>query len=815
MDTDKRLRKNDRKRWIDLKIKTKIVMIVLLVMTISVASISIFTYLSTIQNTRNISGDALVILGDVVVDKTAMIIQQSAMNLEVLALSPDIIELVEAANLKEQVLTDEDIKNLDEAWKENDVNINELASGIQNNALSDRLRYYLKSFPENIEVFITSKKGLNVAMTNRTSDYLQSDESWWKYCYNNGDSTTYIADVEYDASTEAYAINIAVPIFDIDNKETIGILRSTVNVSLLFDTISQIKIGKTGGVTLIDRNNTVLYSKNLEMLMQKAPEWMQDFTSGENRWSTQYSDLNGHDALLAYSQLKGDYSEKLRWKIFLDQDLTELEAPVRKVLINNIIIAAIVAIILAGFGFWMANSISQPIMGIAYAAKNLSIGDLNRNVDKKIKRSLENRRDEIGIAGQGLLGTEEYMIKMATIAQEISIGNLTQDIEPQSDTDELGFAFQRMVQDLRESISTVTVNADSVFDASENLALAADQASKATIQIAATIQDVARSTNQQATSISQTSASVDQMTQSIYNISKGAQEQASTMSLVSDITAQMSRSIQQVADNADSVSKNAALATQAAFAGSNTVEETIEGMQSIKRKVDVSAQKVQEMGQRSDQISVIVQTIDDIASQTNLLALNASIEAARAGEHGKGFTVVAEEVRKLAERSSEATKEIGELVKAIQKTITEAVLAMTEGATEVDLGVSRANAAGEALNEILDAAKTVNQQAEQAAMEVGQMTEASIKLVTATDSVSAIIEENSSITEEMAANSNVVVQAIENIASISEENNASIEEVSAATEEMNAQAEEVTAAAQNLARLAENLRQFVNKFTLS
>ncbi len=244
------------------------------------------------------------------------------------------------------------------------------------------------------------------------------------------------------------------------------------------------------------------------------------------------------------------------------------------------------------------------------------------------------------------------------------------------------------------------------------------------------------------------------------------------------------------------------------------MEDTLEGMQKIKAKVGQSAKKVQEMGSRSDQIGDIVVTIEDIASQTNLLALNAAIEAARAGEAGKGFAVVADEVRKLAERSAASTKEIGGLIKDIQKTVGEAVLAMNEGAEEVENGVITANKAGYALTAILTAAEAVNQQAEQAAAAAEQMSASADELVTAVDSVSAVVEENTAATEEMAAASTEVTTAIENIASVSEENSAAVEEVSASAEEMSAQVQEVTAASQSLADLAKQLQDIVNQFKL-
>ncbi|MBP6208526.1 MAG: MCP four helix bundle domain-containing protein [Anaerolineales bacterium] len=479
------------------------------------------------------------------------------------------------------------------------------------------------------------------------------------------------------------------------------------------------------------------------------------------------------------------------------------------------IVVAVVAVVLAmGFGLVIANSIANPLAIVTRMSNLLSVGDLVRDVSDAEKDKVRLRKDEIGAIGKAFDALINYMQGMGAAATSIAGNDLTVMVKPNSEKDELGNAFAKMIAGLRDAVGQVASSANAVSAAAAQLASASEQSGDATRQIATTIQQVAQGITQQTTGVTKTSASVEQMNRAIEGVAKGAQEQASAISKASQVTSRISTAIEQVASNAQSVTRDSAEAASYSRNGAKTVQETIAGMEAIRTKVGLSATKVEEMGVRSEEIGAIVETIEDIASQTNLLALNAAIEAARAGEQGKGFAVVADEVRKLAERSSLATKEIAALIKGIQKTVNEAVGAMKDSASEVEAGVLRANSAGEVLKNILVAAESVYKQAEDAGGAAAKVSAAATELVEAVDAVSAVIEENTAATEEMAANSSELTQSIENIASVSEENSASVEEVSASTEEVSAQVEEVSASATSMMDMARQLAQIVARFKL-
>ncbi|MCE5284956.1 MAG: methyl-accepting chemotaxis protein [Pelosinus sp.] len=307
------------------------------------------------------------------------------------------------------------------------------------------------------------------------------------------------------------------------------------------------------------------------------------------------------------------------------------------------------------------------------------------------------------------------------------------------------------------------------------------------------MQRVHNSSEQLAASSEELTASADQSAQaanqvagSITEVAKGAEQQLSAADDTSAVVQQMSVSIQQVAANANEVAGQSAQAADKANEGNKSVDKAVKQMAHIEQTVTASAQVVAKLGERSKEIGQIVDAISGIAGQTNLLALNAAIEAARAGEQGRGFAVVAEEVRKLAEQSQDAAKQIAALIGEIQGDTDKAVVAMHDGTREVKLGADVVNASGQSFQEI-----------------TGLVTQ-----------VSGQVKEISAAIEQMASDSQQIVEGVKQIDNLSKKASGEAQAVSAATEEQSASVEEIASSSQSLSRLAQDLQQAVSKFQI-
>lgn len=262
------------------------------------------------------------------------------------------------------------------------------------------------------------------------------------------------------------------------------------------------------------------------------------------------------------------------------------------------------------------------------------------------------------------------------------------------------------------------------------------------------LSDVVRSIVGSADNLTRSSEILAANSHKIASNSDDAAAQIGTLAVASE---EMAATSNDVANNCTVAAEGSKQANGAALTGASVVQESVEVMHRIAERVKESAQTVERLGDRSNEIGEIVGTIEDIADQTNLLALNAAIEAARAGEQGRGFAVVADEVRALAERTTKATKEIGAMIKAIQQETREAVGSMEEGVAEVEKGTMEAAKSGKALEEILSQIGNVT-------MQVNQIATATEEQTATTNEISSNIHQ---ITEVMKASADEARESAE------------------------------------------------------
>jgi len=380
------------------------------------------------------------------------------------------------------------------------------------------------------------------------------------------------------------------------------------------------------------------------------------------------------------------------------------------------------AVIFGAFiAFFIARGISKPVSNMAEIAQEIATGDIQKDVELHSK-------DEIGQLASSFRQLIAYMKELAGAAERIAANDLTVEVSPKSDKDVLGNSFKTMTGNLTGMIRQLGQNADELVTAAT--------------EIASSAEEMSRGANDQNEQMGQVSSAIEEMTATIVESSKNAAE----------------------------ASDGARGASDTASSGGKVVSETVQGMQRIANVVRESAESIQKLATSADQIGEIIGVIDDIADQTNLLALNAAIEAARAGEQGRGFAVVADEVRKLAERTGKATGEITDMIKGIQTETKEAVQSMETGIQEVDKGRELADQAGNSLTEVVSGSQRVMDMIQQ---------------------IATASEEQSVAAEQISKN-------IEHIASITKETASGAEQSATAAEELN--------------RQAEGLRQMVGRF---
>ena len=373
---------------------------------------------------------------------------------------------------------------------------------------------------------------------------------------------------------------------------------------------------------------------------------------------------------------------------------------------TEIILITIGAFLIVIFlSVYLTRIIAKPIGMISKIANRISLGDLSQEINI-------NQKDEIGKLADSFKAMQKSMQEKASQAKAIAEGNLKININPLSDEDAMGTAFKIMVERLSSQINEIT-------DGVNVLA-------SSTSEIMASVTQMASSAAETATSVSETTTTVEEVKQ----------------------TAEVSN------HKAKEISESAIRTTEISREGTKAINNTIEGMNKVKQQMESIANMVVSLSEQSQAVGEITATVNDLAEQSNLLAVNAAIESAKAGEHGKGFTVVAQEIKNLAERSKDATAQVGGILKDIQKSVSSAVMATEEGGKAVVEGLKLTEISGKTIESLSDSVDEASNVMIQIAASSQQQLEGMDQMVSAMENIKESSVQAAASTQQSASSVN-------------------------------------------------------------
>ncbi len=567
-----------------------------------------------------------------------------------------------------------------------------LENDVSSTFSSNLIDYYQRVFGYRsyLSFELTNKYGAVVAATAKPDAYAEQGTAWWKGASANG---TYLGDMGVNNDAGTTGLTVAVEMTDPDGN-FIGALRAVlaaddlIRSSLLSSTrytTSELRLSR-GTEKLLFSTQTFQFEEDLTQspLYKQVRDGSGSFTAVEA----------GRPMFFAYDTTRNfTWIGRKNWVLLIGVDSAEVLGPIF-LLRNQIALASLILVILSiAAAYLISRSIVRPIREVRFAAAEIAVGNLTREL-------LVTSKDEIGSLMQSFVKMKGALVDVGSMAERIAEGDLTVELHERSEQDTISRALMNMRKSLRDQM--------------KGIANAANILAQSASEIFVTTKETAAAAAQMAGAVSETTTTVEQVKQT------------------SHLSNQKAERVAAGAQESVGVSRT----------GRESVKKALSLMQDIQDRIAYIAESSVQLGEESQTIEEIIVMVNGLSDQSNLLAVNAAIEAAKAGEQGKGFTVVAQEIKNLAEQSKRATVQVRSILSDIQKSTAAVVMAAEQGGKSVDEGIIQFREAGETIGRLTTTVESAAEAASQIAASSHQQLVGMDQVATAMESIRSAISQS-------------------------------------------------------------------------